>query len=158
MPQRIKSMHVSPEIKTENSSIPAISDHVPYRNSKLTRLLQPSLSGDARISVVCTMNPDAQAVPESTSTLQFASRIKRVQLSAKKKEVVDTDALIERYRKEIEELKGKLADREAEAPQRNRRMSAQEVCGSLNRIPLSLRASHHILFFSFSSKSMNPRR
>ncbi|KAI9568450.1 P-loop containing nucleoside triphosphate hydrolase protein [Boletus coccyginus] len=102
------------------------NDHVPYRNSKLTRLLQPSLSGDARISVVCTMNPDAQAVPESTSTLQFASRIKRVQLSAKKKEVVDTDALIERYRKEIEELKGKLADREAEAPQRNRRLSAQE--------------------------------
>jgi centromeric protein E len=102
------------------------SDHVPYRNSKLTRLLQPSLSGDARISVVCTMNPDAQAVTESTSTLQFASRIKRVQLSAKKKEVVDTDALIERYRKEIEDLKNKLADREAEAPERNRRMSAQE--------------------------------
>ncbi|KAN0074584.1 P-loop containing nucleoside triphosphate hydrolase protein [Tylopilus felleus] len=102
------------------------NDHVPYRNSKLTRLLQPSLSGDARISVVCTMNPDVHAVTESTSTLQFASRIKRVQLSAKKKEVVDTDALIERYRKEIEELKNKLAEREAEAPERNRRMSARE--------------------------------
>ncbi|KAG9308915.1 P-loop containing nucleoside triphosphate hydrolase protein [Chiua virens] len=102
------------------------NDHVPYRNSKLTRLLQPSLSGDARISVVCTMNPDMSAVTESTSTLQFASRIKRVQLSAKKKEVVDTDALIERYRKEIEELKQKLAEREAEAPERNRRLSARE--------------------------------
>ncbi|KAF8125154.1 P-loop containing nucleoside triphosphate hydrolase protein [Boletus edulis] len=93
------------------------NDHVPYRNSKLTH---------ARISVVCTLNPDVQAIPESTSTLQFASRIKRVQLSAKKKEVVDTDALIERYRKEIEELKTKLADREAEAPERNRRLSARE--------------------------------
>ncbi|KAF9222920.1 kinesin-domain-containing protein [Gyrodon lividus] len=102
------------------------SDHVPYRNSKLTRLLQPSLSGDARISVVCTINPDANAVTESTSTLQFASRIKRVQLNAKKKEVVDTDALIERYRKEIEELRNKLAEREAEAPVRNRRLSARE--------------------------------
>lgn len=106
----------------------ASSDHVPYRNSKLTRLLQPSLSGDARISVVCTMNPDVNAVTESTSTLQFASRIKRVQLNAKKKEVVDTDALIERYRKEIEELKKKLTEREADAPERNRRMSAREVC------------------------------
>lgn len=124
-----------PKNPDNNLPIPATSDHVPYRNSKLTRLLQPSLSGDARISVVCTMNPDAQAVTESTSTLQFASRIKRVQLSAKKKEVVDTDALIERYRKEIEDLKNKLADREAEAPERNRRMSAQEVCRSLNRNP-----------------------
>ncbi|KAL4073263.1 P-loop containing nucleoside triphosphate hydrolase protein [Scleroderma yunnanense] len=102
------------------------NDHVPYRNSKLTRLLQPSLSGDARISVVCTINPDVSAVTESTSTLGFAARIKRVQLHAKKKEVVDTEALIERYRKEIEELKQKLAEREAEAPTRNRRLSARE--------------------------------
>lgn len=102
------------------------NDHVPYRNSKLTRLLQPSLSGDARISVVCTINPDVSAVTESTSTLGFAARIKRVQLHAKKKEVVDTEALIERYRKEIEELKEKLAEREAEAPCRNRRLSARE--------------------------------
>lgn len=137
MPPRIKGTTVSPEMQTENSPIPATSDHVPYRNSKLTRLLQPSLSGDARISVVCTMNPDAHAVTESTNTLQFASRIKRVQLSAKKKEVVDTDALIERYRKEIEELKAKLTEREAEAPERNRRMSAREVCLSLSRDPLS---------------------
>ncbi|KAG2066908.1 kinesin-domain-containing protein [Suillus decipiens] len=102
------------------------NDHVPYRNSKLTRLLQPSLSGDARISVICTINPDASAVAESTSTLLFAQRIKRVQLNAKKKEIVDTDALIERYRKEIEELKNKLSEREAEAPARTRRLSARE--------------------------------
>ncbi|KII86718.1 hypothetical protein PLICRDRAFT_163991 [Plicaturopsis crispa FD-325 SS-3] len=102
------------------------SDHVPYRNSKLTRLLQPSLSGNARISVVCTINPDVGAVPESMSTLLFAQRIKRVQLNAQRKEVVDTDALIERYRKEIEDLKARLAEREAEAPVRSRRLSARE--------------------------------
>ncbi|KAH9980095.1 P-loop containing nucleoside triphosphate hydrolase protein [Lactifluus volemus] len=73
------------------------NDHVPFRNSKLTRMLQPSLSGDARIS-----------------------RIKKVQLNAKKKEVVDTDALLERYRQEIEELKKLLSEKEkdAEAPNR----------------------------------------
>lgn len=54
------------------------SDHIPYRNSKLTRMLQPSLSGNARISVVCTINPDASAISESMSTLQFARRIKGV--------------------------------------------------------------------------------
>ncbi|KAF9525897.1 P-loop containing nucleoside triphosphate hydrolase protein [Crepidotus variabilis] len=107
--------------KSSNSQV-----HVPYRNSKLTRILQPSLSGNARISVVCTINPDPNAVAESMSTLLFAKRIKSVQLNAKKKEVVDTDALIERYRKEIEELKARLAEREADAPVRNRRLSARE--------------------------------
>lgn len=40
---------------------------------------------------------------------------------------MDTDALIERYRKEIEDLKSRLAEREAEAPVRSRRLSAREV-------------------------------
>lgn len=103
--------------------------HVPFRNSKLTRMLQPSLSGNARISVICTINPDVSAIAESTSTLLFARRIKSVKLDAKKKEVVDTDALIERYRKEIEELKKRLdeKERELDAPVKNRRLSARDV-------------------------------
>ncbi|KZT43759.1 kinesin-domain-containing protein [Sistotremastrum suecicum HHB10207 ss-3] len=102
------------------------ADHVPFRNSKLTRMLQPSLSGNARISVICTLNPDSSAIAESTSTLLFAQRVKRVQLNALKKEVVDTDALIERYRKEIEDLKRRLAEREKDGPVLNRRLSARE--------------------------------
>ncbi|KAH9008963.1 kinesin-domain-containing protein [Lactarius pseudohatsudake] len=104
------------------------NDHVPFRNSKLTRMLQPSLSGDARISVICTLNPDVNAVGESTSTLLFAQRIKKVQLNAKKKEIVDTDALLERYRQEIEELKKRLSEKEkdAGAPEKTRRLSARE--------------------------------
>ncbi|KAG2009468.1 kinesin [Coprinopsis cinerea AmutBmut pab1-1] len=102
------------------------SDHVPFRNSKLTRMLQPSLSGNARISVICTVNPDTSAITETMSTLLFAKRIKNVKLNAQKKELIDTDALIERYRKEIEDLKKRLAEREAEAPVRNRRLSARE--------------------------------
>ena len=92
-------------------------------------MLQPSLSGDARISVICTLNPDVSAVAESTSTLLFAQRIKKVQLNAKKKEVVDTDALLERYRQEIEDLKKRLTEKEkeAESPEKNRRLSAREV-------------------------------
>lgn len=43
-------------------------------------MLQPSLSGNARISVICTLNPDPGAVGESTSTLLFAKRIKNVQV------------------------------------------------------------------------------
>ncbi|KAL5512652.1 hypothetical protein ACEPAG_2918 [Sanghuangporus baumii] len=102
------------------------NDHVPFRNSKLTRMLQPSLSGNARISVICTINPVPSAVAETTSSLLFAQRVKRVQLHAKKKEVVDTGALLERYRKEIEDLKRRLAEREAIVPAQSRRLSAKE--------------------------------
>ncbi|KAK7677726.1 hypothetical protein QCA50_019278 [Cerrena zonata] len=109
----------------ENSS-KRKTDHVPFRNSKLTRMLQPSLSGDARISVVCTINPSKDSIAESTSTLLFAQRIKKVQLNAKKKEIVDTEALLQRYKKEIEELKERLAEREADMPVRSRRLSARE--------------------------------
>ena len=38
-------------------------------------MLQPSLSGNARISVVCTINPDASAISETMSTLLFAKRV-----------------------------------------------------------------------------------
>ena len=58
----------------------------------------------------------------------FAQRIKKVQIHAMKKEVVDTDALIERYRAEIEDLKRRLEEREKDAPVKNRRLSAREVC------------------------------
>lgn len=49
-------------------------------------------------------------------------------MNAAKKEIVDTEALIERYRNEIEDLKRKLEDKEKDAPARNRRLSAREVC------------------------------
>ena len=49
---------------------------------------------------------------------------------------MDTDALIERYRKEIEELKARLAEREADVPVRNRRLSAREVRPSLTSLDL----------------------
>jgi len=48
-------------------------------------------------------------------------------LNATKKEIVDTEALIERYRNEIEDLKRKLEEKEKEAPARSRRLSAREV-------------------------------
>ena len=133
--------------------------HVPFRNSKLTRLLQPSLSGNARISVICTINPEPTAVAESLSTLGFARRVRgvkvrslfifilradcffllllmiglhcSVQLNAQKKEVVDTEALLQRYRKEIEDLKKRLEERvEAAEPRKGRRLSEREVRAS----------------------------
>lgn len=75
--------------------------HVPYRDSKLTQLLQPSLSGSARVAVVCTINPSSWAVEESRSTLRFAKRCKKVTVRAQVNEVVSERALITRYRMQV---------------------------------------------------------
>lgn len=48
-------------------------------------------------------------------------------MNATKKEIVDTEALIERYRNEIEDLKRRLEEKEKDAPAKARRLSAREV-------------------------------
>lgn len=96
--------------------------HIPYRDSKLTRLLQNSLSGQARVAVICTLNPSAQAAEESISTLQFARRCKKVAVHAERREVwagaaagqqvpPEFQALLVRYKTETEQLRSQLAQR-----------------------------------------------
>lgn len=83
--------------------------HIPYRNSKLTRLLQDSLSGHARIAVICTISVQEQHSYEALATLKFARRVSRIVTRAEKGTVVPEDALMEYYRNEIADLKKQLA-------------------------------------------------
>ncbi|XP_034033021.1 kinesin-like protein klp-3 [Thalassophryne amazonica] len=62
--------------------------HVPYRNSKLTHLLQPCLSGDAKCCVFVNISPDTKDVAETLSTLQFGSAIRQVSLGKATKNIV----------------------------------------------------------------------
>lgn len=84
--------------------------HIPYRDSKLTRVLQPSLQGNARISVICTISPALSNYEESTNTLKFAQRIKRVVTKASTTEIMDDKALLQKYRSEISQLRTRLAE------------------------------------------------
>lgn len=74
---------------------------MPYRDSKLTQILQPSLAGDARVAVIATMNPSPTAIEETKSTLKFAQRVKKVTLKAVVNEIVDDKALIFKYRSHV---------------------------------------------------------
>lgn len=84
--------------------------HVGYRDSKLTRLLQPSLSGNAKMSIVCCITPADRYLEETRSTLQFASRAKLVETHATVNEVLDDSAVIRRLKKEVDDLKSKLQE------------------------------------------------
>ncbi|KAJ3686414.1 hypothetical protein LUZ61_015578 [Rhynchospora tenuis] len=75
------------------------SSHVPYRNSKLTQVLQTSLGGHAKTLMFVQVNPDASSYSETLSTLKFAERVSSVELGAAKsnkegKEVQDLMELV----------------------------------------------------------------
>jgi chromosome segregation ATPase len=82
--------------------------HIPYRDSKLTRILQTSLSGRAKVAVICTISPSVATAEESVNTLKFASRVKKIVVHAKNDLVVDDKALLQKYRGEIQDLRSKL--------------------------------------------------
>ena len=54
------------------------STHIPYRNSKLTRLLEDSLGGNSYTSFIATVSPAHESFSETLSTLKFASRAKNI--------------------------------------------------------------------------------
>ncbi|TSK17800.1 Centromere-associated protein E [Bagarius yarrelli] len=79
-----------------------------YRDSKLTRILQNSLGGNAKTVIICTITP--ATVDETVSTLQFASAAKRMKNDPHVTEVSDEGALLRRYRNEIVDLKRRLLE------------------------------------------------
>ncbi|KAJ6678961.1 CENTROMERE PROTEIN E [Salix purpurea] len=88
--------------------------HIPYRDSKLTRILQPALGGNAKTSIICTVAPEELHIEETKGTLQFASRAKRITNCAQVNEILSDAALLKRQKLEIEELRKKLQGSRAE--------------------------------------------
>lgn len=82
--------------------------HIPYRDSKLTRLLQPALGGNARTAIICAVTPAVLHMDETLSTLKFASRAMKVTNSAKTNEFLDDRAKLRRAEKRIAELEAQI--------------------------------------------------
>ncbi len=84
--------------------------HIPFRDSKLTRLLQNALSGLSLVSILATINVDQKYLVETTNTLKFASRAKFIPSKAKRGDMVNGDPqmLIESLRAEVASLKAQL--------------------------------------------------
>ncbi|KAG8092880.1 hypothetical protein GUJ93_ZPchr0012g21949 [Zizania palustris] len=69
------------------SALATKSQHIPFRNSKLTRLLQDSLSGDSKTLMFVQISPNENDVGETLCSLNFASRVRGVELGQARKQV-----------------------------------------------------------------------
>lgn len=82
--------------------------HVPYRESKLTRLLQESLGGRMKTSIIATVSSASGNLEETLSTLDYAHRAKNITNRPEINQKVCKRALLKEYTKEIERLKRDL--------------------------------------------------
>jgi hypothetical protein len=84
------------------------SPHIPYRESKLTRLLQDSLGGRTKTCIIAAVSPAKCNLEESLSTLEYAHRAKNIRNKPEVNQKMTKRALIREYVNEIERLKADL--------------------------------------------------
>ncbi|XP_039984947.1 kinesin-like protein KIF18A [Xiphias gladius] len=92
--------------------------HIPYRDSKLTRILKDSLGGNCRTVMIANVSPSSKSYDDTHNTLKYANRAKEIK-SSLKSNVVSLDSHIGQYavicekqRQEILQLKQKLKEYE----------------------------------------------
>ncbi|KAJ2162365.1 hypothetical protein GGF46_000729 [Coemansia sp. RSA 552] len=107
--QRLKEgAHINRSLLSLGTVIARLSEdggdcgHVPYRDSKLTRILQPSLGGNAKTLIICTITASPDYVDETLSTLKFASRAKTIRNMPEVNEELRGDALLRRLKRASE--------------------------------------------------------
>ncbi|KAJ6313809.1 hypothetical protein OIU78_017452 [Salix suchowensis] len=140
--ERLKeAQHINRSLSALGDVISALaqkSPHVPYRNSKLTQVLQDSLGGHAKTLMFVHINPELNSIGETISTLKFAERVASIELGAAKsnketgeirelkEEISNLKQTLERKEAEIEQIKGGSTRSTAES-QRTRAVSPFSV-------------------------------
>lgn len=84
------------------------SPHIPYRESKLTRLLQDSLGGQTKTCIIATVSPAKVSLDETVSTLEYANRAKSIKNKPQVNQSMSKKMLIREYVEEIERLRNDL--------------------------------------------------
>ncbi|KNG44291.1 kinesin family protein-like protein [Stemphylium lycopersici] len=84
------------------------SSHIPYRESKLTRLLQDSLGGRTKTCIIATLSPAKSNLEETISTLDYAFRAKNIRNKPQVNQAINKKTLLKEYTYEIEKLKSEL--------------------------------------------------
>ncbi|KAL5047485.1 hypothetical protein BDW71DRAFT_196890 [Aspergillus fruticulosus] len=146
--RRAEGAHINKSLLTLGNIISRLSEtkgktaadkdgkHLPFRDSKLTRLLQSALSGNSLVSILCTVQLSSLAASETLNTLKFAARAKNNIVShAKRAEEAfgggGSDAgsrvLLERYRIEIQALRCQLENQTKVQAEKELKLEEQKL-------------------------------
>lgn len=141
------------------------SSHIPYRESKLTRLLQDSLGGRTKTCIIATVSPAKSNLEETISTLDYAFRAKNIKNKPQVNSLISKTALLKEFTAEIEKLKTELiatrlrngvhltneAYEEMTAQSESRRILAEEQAAKIGTLESNLRNKVQELFALTSS-------
>ena len=109
--RRREASHINQSLLTLGRVITALVErtpHIPYRESKLTRILQDSLGGRTKTCIIATITPGSNSMEETLSTLDYAMRAKSVRNTPEVNQKLTKKAVLKDYADTIEKLKQEL--------------------------------------------------
>ncbi|KAL1882105.1 hypothetical protein VTK73DRAFT_2196 [Phialemonium thermophilum] len=141
------------------------SAHIPYRESKLTRLLQDSLGGRTKTCIIATISPAKSNLEETISTLDYAFRAKNIRNKPQINAMINKKMLLREFSTEIEKLKSELiatrqrngvylsneAYEELTVQNESRRILTEEQAAKIETLETNLRNKVQELFSLTSS-------
>lgn len=145
--------------------------HIPYRESKLTRLLQDSLGGRTKTCIIATVSPAKSNLEETISTLDYAFRAKNIRNKPQVNQKVNKKTLLKEFTAEIEKLKSEListrqrngvylsneAYEEMKVEGESRRILSDEQAAKIEAMEINLRNKVQELY-SLTSNFMNLKK
>ncbi|KAF8061925.1 Kif3c [Scenedesmus sp. PABB004] len=126
-----ESKKINASLSALGNVIAALTDrkeraHIPYRDSKLTRILEDSLGGNCKTTMMCMISPAMEAFAESLSTLKFANRAKNIKNQAVVNEDADQRTLLRKYERELRRLRAELTRRNKELVDKRHLLEVEE--------------------------------
>ncbi|DBA91171.1 hypothetical protein WJX77_002837 [Trebouxia sp. C0004] len=127
-----ESKKINQSLSALGNVIAALTDHkgirahIPYRDSKLTRILEDSIGGNCKTTMMAMISPALEAYSESLSTLKFANRAKNIRNAARVNEDVDQRTLLRKYERELRRLRAELQQRQRELVDKRHLLEVEE--------------------------------
>eukprot|EP00899_Mesostigma_viride_P011379 jgi/Mesvir1/20241/Mv13477-RA.3 len=126
-----ESKKINQSLSALGNVIAALTDakgrqHIPYRDSKLTRILEDSLGGNCKTTMMAMISPALEAFLETLSTLKFANRAKNIKNQACVNEDVDQKTLLRKYERELRKLRAELEQRQSTLVDKRRILEMEE--------------------------------